>query len=90
MELTFSKVGGRYEAEFQATNDFNLHVERVKSGSIKIYQRGSANGQYASESSWADHNAEAVVDNDYQMLVYPKFIKIVSASEVFSAEVTFK
>ena len=72
MELQFQKVGGRYEAEFEATGDFNLHCERKGAGNFKLYQKGTPEGQYATESSYADHNAEAVVDKDFSMLVYPK------------------
>ena len=82
MELQFQKVGGRYEAEFEATGDFNLHCERKGAGNFKLYQKGTPEGQYATESSYADHNAEAVVDKDFSMLVYPKHIKVVSEKEV--------
>ena len=82
MELQFQKVGGRYEAEFEATGDFNLHCERKGAGNFKLFQKGTPEGQYATESSYADHNAEAVVDKDFSMLVYPKHIKVVSEKEV--------
>ena len=82
MELEFKKVANRYEAEFEATDNFNLHIERTKPGFIKIFQRGTRDGEYASESSWCEHSAEPVVDKDFSMLVFPKYIKIVSESEV--------
>ena len=82
MELEFKKVANRYEAEFEATDNFNLHIERTKPGFIKIFQRGTPDGEYASESSWCEHSAEPVIDKDFSMLVFPKYIKIVSESEV--------
>lgn len=88
MELQFTKVGGRYEAEFEATGDFNLHCERKGAGNFKLYQKGTPKGQYATESSYADHNAEAVVDKDFSMLIYPKFIKVVSEREPIQGIVT--
>lgn len=88
MELEFKKVANRYEAEFEATDNFNLHIERTKPGFIKIFQRGTPDGEYASESSWCEHSAEPVIDKDFSMLVYPKFIKVVSESEPIQGIVT--
>ncbi|MBQ7854684.1 MAG: hypothetical protein IJ352_06665 [Muribaculaceae bacterium] len=81
MELEFKQLGSRWVAEMEVTSDFNLHVERVKSGSLSIFQKGVADGLYASESSWSDA-AESVVNKDFSMLVYPKWIRIESGSEV--------
>ena len=39
MELTFNKVKENYEAEFEVTSDFNLHIERKQGGNIYFYQR---------------------------------------------------
>lgn len=88
MELQFKKVGSRYETEFEATGNFNLHCERKGAGNFKLFQKGTPEGQYATESSYADHKAEAVVDIDFSMLVYPKFIKVVSESEPIQGIVT--
>ena len=81
MELEFKKVGSRYEAEFEATGDFNLHIERQKRGSLAIFQKTSVDDKYASESSYSD-SAEHIVNKDFSMLIYPKFIKVVSSSPV--------
>ena len=81
MELEFKKVGSRYEAEFEATGDFNLHIERQKRGSLAIFQKTSVDDKYASESSYSD-SAEPIVNKDFSMLIYPKFIKVVSNSPV--------
>lgn len=36
MELNFSKVGNEWVAEFEATNHFNLHLERKGTGSLIV------------------------------------------------------
>lgn len=88
MELQFEKVGKRWVAEFEATGNFNLNVKRVKPSSIKVYQKGSANGEYASMASWDSKLAPSVIDYDFSALIYPKFIKVVSESEPIKGIVT--
>ena len=44
MDLTFNKTNKGYVAEFEATSDFNLHVERKGEGAILLYQRTQGNG----------------------------------------------
>lgn len=39
MELTFSKVGNSHIADYQATTNFNLHIEG--GGRIVIYKKTS-------------------------------------------------
>ena len=89
MEITFEKVNEhRYEAYFEAPGDFNLHVERVKNGTLEVYQRGIAEGEY--DFAWsAGIGARKVIDYDFAAFVYPKWIKVVSSSEVVSASVNF-
>lgn len=88
MELQFEKVGKRWVAEFEATGNFNLNIERVEPSKIKIYQKGSEEGEYASSASWEINYAPSVVDNDFSALIYPKFIKVVSDSEPIQGIVT--
>lgn len=90
MELQFKKVGKRWVAEFEATGNFNLNIERVEPSKIKIYQKGSEEGEYASSASWEINYAPSVVDNDFSALIYPKFIKVVSESEPIQAIVTIE
>lgn len=86
MEVSFVKQGAKYVAEFEVPGDFNLHLERKKGGIIRIYQRGCSQGEYdLSYTSLADD----VFDNDFGALVYPKWIKVESSSEVVSASVNF-
>ena len=44
MDLVFREVEGKYVAEFTATSDFNLHIEREGKGSLALYQTGSQSG----------------------------------------------
>lgn len=88
MELTFEKVGNQYVAEFEAPSDFNLHIERNNTGVLEVHQRGSAEGAY--DFAWGTGvNGRKVIDYDFGALVYPKWIKVVSGSEVISASVNF-
>ena len=88
MEITFEKVGNKYVAEFEATADFNIHIERTEQGTLEVYQRGTAEGEY--DFAWsAGIGARKIIDYDFGALVYPKYIKVVSASEVLSASVNF-
>lgn len=89
MELEFNRVGGRWVAEFEATGDFNLHVERKKRGSLALFQKSTEAGQYASESSWSD-SAETIVNRDFKVGIAPKHIKVVSSSEPTMAIVTME
>lgn len=87
MELTFEKVGNQYVAEFEAPSDFNLHIEREEIGILEVHQRGSEEGKY--DFAWGTGvNGRKVVDYDFGALVYPKWIKVVSGSEVVKAFVT--
>lgn len=88
MELQFEKIGNKWVAEFEATGNFNLNVKRVKPSSVKVYQKGSANGEYASMASWDSKLAPSVIDYDFSALIYPKFIKVVSESEPIQGIVT--
>lgn len=90
MELQFQKVNeNEWVAEFQATADFNLHIERVSSGSITVAQRGTESGEY--DTAWAKgvYEGQRVIDYDFGALVYPKWIKVTSSSEVVSCVVNF-
>lgn len=88
MKLVFEKVGNHYVAEFKADNDFNLHVERTKLSTLEVYQKGVEEGEY--DFAWSPGiGARKVIDYDFAALVYPKWIKVVSGSEVISASVNF-
>lgn len=89
MELVFNQVQNRWEAEFEANADFNLHIDGVLEGNISVFQRGTASGQYALVRK-AKPNPTLnvnVYDYDFSSLVYPKFIKVSCATEPTYAEV---
>lgn len=91
MELKFVETieGKEWEAEFEAHSDFNLHLERVKGGSLVVSQRGTTSGEYAAAFAKGMYEGQAVIDYDFGALVYPKWIKVVSGSKVVSASVNF-
>lgn len=89
MELKFNKTDQNvYEAIFEATADFNIHLERKSTGIFVIQQSGVADGAF-DDAFNLGINAREVIDYDFGALVYPKYIKVVSGSEVIKAEVTF-
>lgn len=88
MELTFRKEGSKYIVEFEATANFNLHLEKEKEGFLFVQQRTSTNGQYDSINSGNFASQDNVVDYDFVGVVYPKYIKIVSEVQPTMAVVT--
>lgn len=91
MELKFVETieGKEWYAEFEAPSDFNLHLERVHGGSLVVSQRGTTSGEYAAAFAKGMYEGQAVIDYDFGALVYPKWIKVVSGSEVVRGVVTF-
>lgn len=90
MELQFEKIGKKWVAEFEATGNFNLNIERVAPEKIQVFQKGAEDGEYASQASWYNNYASAIVDYDFSALIYPKWIKVVSYSEPIQAIVTME
>lgn len=91
MEITFNKTKEGYVAEFEATSDFNLHIEREVKGSIAVYQRTTPSGEYDSIYMGGYFNREhKTIDADFVGAIYPKYIKVVSSAEVTKAELTLK
>lgn len=88
MELTFQKTADRWVAEFEASADFNLHIEGVLEGNVSIFQRGTASGGYAYvKGATPSPSYSRCYDYDFTSLVYPKFIKVSCATEPTYAEV---
>lgn len=88
MELAFQKIDGQWVAEFEATSDFNINLDRVSKGALTIYQKGSKDGTYASQASYRNTKDSENIDADITALVYPKYIKVVSQTEVVKGIVT--
>lgn len=91
MELNFVETieGKEWVAEFEAPSDFNLHLERAKNGSLVVSQRGTSTGEYDAFFVKGMYEGAMVIDYDFGALVYPKWIKVVSGSEVIKGVVTF-
>jgi hypothetical protein len=89
MELSFVKEGGSYSAEFEATSDFNLHIEREDLGFLYVQQRTTSEGEYDSVRGADFAPSDLIIDIDFTALVYPKWIKIISEKEPKVGVVTF-
>ena len=79
-----------YVAEFEATGDFNLHIERVSDGRFLVHQKSVADGEYdiVDTVAYMDLDHKDTIDMDFVALVYPKWIKVVSEAEVTMGIVT--
>lgn len=89
MKLEFNKTNQNvYEAIFEATADFNIHLERESTGIFIIKQSGIVDGAF-DDAFNLGINAREVIDCDFSALVYPKYIKVVSGSSILKAELTF-
>lgn len=90
MEINFAKDGDKYVSEFEVSGDFNLHIEGVVEGNIKVFQRGSAEGEYAYVRAATPYPSFSnVYDFDFSALVYPKYIRVVCPNEPTKAVVTY-
>lgn len=89
MQLEFKKQNGLYEVEFEVTGNFNLHLERKNYGRIELYQKTSSETNYTSSPSYST-NGDAVINLDFSMGIYPKFVKIISYTEMEKAIVTME
>lgn len=90
MELIFSKQDKVWVAEFEATADFNLHIERDEPGILALYQRTTTSGEYAEIEGTREYRYKKIYDTDFVGAIYPKYIKVVSQVEVTNAELTLK
>ena len=77
MDLEFIKKDN-WEVEFKADSNFNLHIEGVPEGKVRIYQRGTAEGAYAYvRDATPSASFTNVYDLGFSAFVYPKWIKVV-------------
>ena len=88
MTIEFLKKDEGWVAEFEATADFNLHIEGIVEGNVNIYQRTTASGGYTLVRGATPYPSYGnVYDYDFTSLVYPKFIKVVCPVQPSYAEV---
>ena len=88
MDLSFEKIENAWVAEFEVNSDFNLHLEREKTGFLEIEQRGCPEGEFERVYKGGGIFAGKVYDRDFGALVYPKWIKGTSGVEVTKGIVT--
>lgn len=89
MDLTFVQENDWFVSQFEATGDFNLHVEKSE-GAIYLYQRTSSVGEFdfIKNFGW-NRDGDNIIDMDFSGVVYPKTIKIKCKVEPTIAVVTF-
>lgn len=87
MELVFKESSQvlsdkpAYEVEFEASSDFNIHIERPSDGYFLLFQKSTPNGKYTEVNNVYDLESKTTIDMDFVGVVYPKWIKIVSNVE---------
>lgn len=90
MDLTFQNINNEWVAEFEATADFNLHIEDVVEGEVHIYQTTVSGGAYSRVRTGTPYPSyQKIYDYDFVGVVWPKYIKVVCATEPTLAAVTF-
>ena len=86
--ITFKKVGTKYEAEFTVSGNFALHIERSGVGVISLEQKSVEDGQYAPvlgfPQIWRNY---PVIDTVVQCDL-PMYVKVVSETQPTKAVVT--
>lgn len=90
MELIFNQVDNQYVVEFKVEDDFNLHIERVKTGTIRLYQRGSDVGEYKLIAKQGNNTDDLIIDSNVVGVICPMYFKIESYTEPTLAVVTSK
>lgn len=87
-ELKFSKTEVGYESQVvTVTSDFNLHLEREKSGAVYIFQRTDGN-KFGYGTSFDAGNMWKDLDVDLNVRLYPKDIKVLSSSAVIYGSIS--
>lgn len=89
MNISFTQQGNAYVATFEATNAFNLHIERSQVGFIRMEQRTPEAGSYAPVDGFGGFSWDKVLDVDFTGGLFPKSIRIISETQPTMAFVTF-
>jgi hypothetical protein len=88
MELNFIREDNYWIAEFEASGNFNLHIERNTEGGLQILQKTSGNRPaIIRDSGYLDKLL--VFDDDFSGLIYPKQVLVKSFVKPQVAIVTF-
>lgn len=82
-ELEFQKIEGEeaYEAFATVNGDYAIHLERSDVGYVHIYQTTFPDTGYAEKYN-SFEEIEELFDEDFDNIVYPKYVRIVSSSPV--------
>lgn len=88
-ELTFEKVGDKYVAEFDATNIFNLHVEKPAGAILSVFQNTGEGTGYAKVEDFQPGYTD-VVDCTFIDEIFPKKIRVMCDAAPTYACVTIK
>lgn len=85
--LNFTKNGNAWVSdEISVSSDFNIHIEREKPAQLNFLQKTSGE-KWAEILEAEKYKNKTVIDVDIQVLV-PKSVKVISYSEVKSAQYT--
>lgn len=88
MDVQVKEANGVYIAEFTATQDFNIHIEKSCAAPTYVYQRTTDSGEYASLDYYGNYLNNQVIDTDLRAIVYPKHVMIVSECKM-TLQVTY-
>lgn len=88
MELNFTLENGLYVATFTATTNFNIHIERESRGLLGILQTSVENSQYSHIIEHKPFLQNKVFDCDFSGVIWPKYIKIISDTEIDKCIIT--
>lgn len=89
MRLNFVHKDNVWVTEFSVSADYNLHIEGVAEGDVRIYQSGVEGAKHALVRGATLYPSYGeVYDMDFSALLYPKYIRVECATEPTMAEVT--
>ena len=88
MDLEFTQnQRGQYEAKAEVNADFNIHLEigKEKPSYIHVYVSTVSDGQPALVFVG---NASEVFDRDFDAIVYPKYVTVITKEPVLRGVIT--
>ena len=80
LEFTKSQSGDCYEALVTVNANYAVHLERECVGYVQIYHTSIPDTKYGEKYTMLD--APETWDEDFDNIVYPKYLRIVSSSMV--------
>ena len=87
-QLNFTEANGQYVAEATVYGDYNLHIEREKNGSLEVAQTTVQDGEYVPKVGVPFTPLSASFDDDFDNIVYPKYVRVISGTPVTSGYIT--